>query len=98
MATRIITFDQAEYDELEKNLDKLVLVHENSKLLVKVGDFIVSGDDEYKVVTWRRPHKVGSTGRVYVHHNGSTQVQEYFPSVCGLKWVMPNEARDMEEQ
>lgn len=58
------------------------------------GELILPGDvveffrtgEQAEVTGGRPPHKVSSTGRVYVKPIGSTDIREYFPSVFNLKW------------
>lgn len=94
MATQIITFDQNEYDKLYDQLSTLVLVHKKTEEPVTIGEIIVHDNKIYQLINYRRPHKVGPTGRIYVQEifadgNVSEYNSEYFPSVCGLKWVAP---------
>jgi hypothetical protein len=60
---------------------------------VSVGDVVDSFRGEtYIVVGGASPHKVGSTGRVYVRIKGDYEDRgsmEFFPSVIGARWVNP---------
>ena len=42
--------------------------------------------DNYIVTGWREPHKIGSTGRVYVKEFEGDGTAEYFPSVFEMKF------------
>ena len=58
---------------------------------VKIGATLTSGQgDKYVLFGWRKPHKISSTGRVFVKPEGfddSTFEQQFFPTVFGLKIV-----------
>jgi len=43
--------------------------------------------DRYIVKGGVPPHKEGSTGRVWVSDITNRHNEEFFPSVCGLKWL-----------
>ena len=56
---------------------------------VNIGDVVTDRDNvQYVVQGWRRPHKVSSTGRVFVKLNVSESFEaQYFPSVFGLEII-----------
>ena len=55
---------------------------------VQIGASVTSGDGVFFVLMgWRRPHKVSSTGRVFVQRKGDKFDRSYFPHVFGLKIV-----------
>ena len=49
------------------------------------GDVVEGRDGPYTVISGTPPHKVNSTGRVYVD-TGAHRC-EFYPSVIGAKWV-----------
>jgi hypothetical protein len=55
---------------------------------VKVGDIIDnSRGEQLRVLSGTSPHKVNSTGRVYVESVAEGWKMNYFPSVIGGRWV-----------
>lgn len=54
---------------------------------VKAGIRVSSRDQDYVLKGGRPPHKLGSTGRVYVTAQDRIFDSEFFPTVFGLKWV-----------
>lgn len=55
---------------------------------VKIGATITTNDDEsFTLMGWRRPHKPGSTGRVFVKNDSDNFEQQFFPGVFGLKII-----------
>jgi len=63
------------------------LIHEKTRLPVKVGDTVTSFRGEETVIRWiEEPHKPASTGRVYVSKESTDMQAAYFPSVFGLVW------------
>jgi len=64
------------------------LIEEASGNEVKPGMTILSFRNElYKFISFRAPHKPGSTGRINVEHCDTGREQEFFPTVFGLKIV-----------
>ncbi len=72
------------------------LIYTTTKLEVKVGDVIVkdrmssdpmAGKVTLEVTDIVKPHKPGSTGKVYVRENGQLSPWAYFPSVIGAEWI-----------
>ena len=43
--------------------------------------------EKHRVEGGRAPHKPESTGRVSVYRGRTTLVNEFYPSVFGLRWV-----------
>lgn len=63
-------------------VDGWTLVREDTFADVSLGETVETFRGEKVTLKGGRPpHKIGSTGRIYVDGH------EYFPSVCGLKWV-----------
>jgi hypothetical protein len=64
------------------------LVHEKSGEDVYPSELVVSfRGDRYIVKGGVPPHKEGSTGKVWVSDITNRHNEEFFPSVCGLKWL-----------
>lgn len=66
----------------------MILVYEETGEPVQIGDVIKTFRDEtVEVRGIEKPHKAGSTGRVYVIDNEDADFQmSYFPSVIGAVW------------
>lgn len=59
-------------------------------LQCKIGDTVrfVSDDETATLEGGMPPHRPGSSGKIYVTERHDVNMQrEYYPSVCGLKWV-----------
>jgi hypothetical protein len=67
------------------------LVHKDTNTVVNIGDSVQSERDGeitvYKVMGWRKPHKVSSSGRIFVQSKNSDFEQSFFPHVFDLKIV-----------
>lgn len=65
-----------------------VMLVDEANRPVELGEkFTLRDGTEYELVDARAPHKLGSTGRVYVAENSDRYTREYFPSVIGCRWV-----------
>ncbi len=66
----------------------LVLIYTQTGEPVKVGDTVVTGDNESAVVQgWQEPQHPGSSGRVIVKEKGRTMLGRYFPHVYDLHFA-----------
>lgn len=64
------------------------LVDMETKAPANIGDRVRTFRDESgTLMRMERPHKPGSTGRVYVRMDGDTSEREFFPSVVNLEWI-----------
>ena len=72
------------------------LLYDDSKLEVKVGDFIADTCDDgrtgYRIRYFRKPHKPSSSGKVsvsVVYNDGfeSEYQREYYVGVIGATWI-----------
>lgn len=64
----------------------LVLVSEKNGRRVRVGETVTTfRGEQAKLVRTEWPRHSGSTGRVYIEEDG--QLNGYYPSVIGAKWV-----------
>jgi len=55
---------------------------------VKIGATITAGDGEsFTLMGWRKPHKISSTGRVFVKNDNDSFEQSFFPNVFDLKII-----------
>lgn len=61
------------------------LVYKENELPVTVGDFVKIGDEYWRVIYFRPPHKPSSEGRVTIER-GDIQ-SEYYVSVIGAEWI-----------
>ncbi len=78
---------------------RTVLVHDSDFTPVALGTIVKDFRGEsHRLVDAAPPHKENSTGRIYVVPADGPSVQpccaaSYFPSVCNLKFVTPEEVR-----
>ena len=71
----------------EKLPERMKLVSKETGLEVLDGAQLVTFRGESCVLKGsRKPHKLGSTGKIYVRWNDGFE-QELYPSVCGLEFV-----------
>ena len=64
------------------------LVYEATGLPVQCGDVIHVGNSAHYVEQIVKPHKPGSTGRVYcISMDENKLFKEWFPSVIGVVWI-----------
>lgn len=65
------------------------LTYISSGVVVAIGDKVDIGGVAHTITDIVAPHKCGSTGRVYVHHDKAHFAHDrgYFPSVIGARWV-----------
>lgn len=56
----------------------------------KRNDTVFSGSNMYELTGGRAPHKPGSTGKIWVRVASTHHEAEFYPFVCGLKWVKKN--------
>jgi hypothetical protein len=69
-------------------IDDWTLVHEKTLANVCLGDTLETFRGEKVILKGGTPpHKPSSTGRVRVSSDPEHSGSEYYPSVCGLKWV-----------
>ena len=69
-------------------------VYEDGTEVRKRDSVISFRGDEYVVTGWREPHKVSSTGRIFVRACDTRDDCEFFPSVFGMKW----EGREVDHE
>jgi len=63
-----------------------VLCNQDDGRVMDVGEFVKDfRGDEAEITGGRAPHKMGSTGRVYVTYEDGT-TGEYYPGVFNLEW------------
>lgn len=77
-----------------------VIVNANTNEIVEKGSTVMDFNGEmWVLVGGYPPYKPSSTGRITVQrlHDPKEQ-RDFFPSVCGLKWVDESEAKPAEEQ
>jgi len=68
--------------------DTRVLVYEDTRVPVQIGDKVVDfRGSKAVVVAIEPPRHSGSTGRVHIKESKSGPVMTYFPSVYGMKWL-----------
>lgn len=73
--------------ESEKLPERMKLVSKETGLEVLVGAQLVTFRGEPCIlISSSKPHKLGSTGRIYVRESNGFE-GEYYPSVCGLEFV-----------
>lgn len=66
------------------------LVRKSDGVEVPIGSKLTVQDEDFILRGWRKPHKEGSTGRVFVipvDHDRSTFERQLFPNVFGLEIV-----------
>jgi len=64
------------------------LVHQLTQKDVWHNELVQDRDGQnYVVKGGVPPHKPSSSGRIWVADITNTHNREYFPSVCGLKWI-----------
>lgn len=64
------------------------LVHKHTGDQVNIGDIVMGRDgDELTVMGWRKPHKISSSGRIFVKGDNDKFEQQFFPHVFDLKIV-----------
>lgn len=63
------------------------LVHKETGDVVNIGDKLTRDGQEYTVQGWRKPHKVSSSGRVFVKIDEDTFERQLFPHVFDLEIV-----------
>lgn len=57
-------------------------------VLAEVGMEVETKDGKKGILTdWKEPHKIGSTGRVYIQFEDQHRTSEFFPGVVGGEWV-----------
>lgn len=62
------------------------LINSTTKQPVQIGDQVTTRDGyKVEVITVTKPHKPGSTGRMYV--KGSMMSGEFFPGVFNCEWT-----------
>lgn len=68
--------------------DGWALLHKGQPVL-EGAEITCSRGEVYRITGGRPPHKLGSTGRVWVHGAGEGEraTREYFPSVVDCVWV-----------
>lgn len=64
------------------------LVHIETGNVVNIGDKILYKDGRETIVLgWRKPHKLGSTGRIFVKAENDNFESSFFPNVFSLKII-----------
>jgi len=64
------------------------LIDKETRKELKIGDKVFNKEGkEYTVYGWRKPHKVGSTGKVFVKAENSIFESRFFPSVFNLEII-----------
>lgn len=64
------------------------LVHKETGDQVNIGDKLLDRDGSTVIVQgWRKPHKISSSGRVFVKGDDDTFEQQFFPHVFDLEIV-----------
>ena len=77
---------------ITKTIDETIWqLQEVDGLKVEVGSIQTSTRDgktlKFKIQGGTPPHKPSSSGRIWVTDITNKHNREFFPSVCGLKWV-----------
>ena len=74
------------------------LVYEGTQVPVQIGDVVHVRNTPYYIKGIVKPHKPGSTGRVYgISMDERKYFNEWFPSVVGAVWIDRTDQGKMTE-
>ena len=63
------------------------LVNKETGEEIKIGTRLTRDGETVTLIGWRAPHKISSTGAVFVQPDNDTFERKYFPSVYGLEII-----------
>jgi len=63
------------------------LVDKDGKELVVGNTYFTFRNEEVVLVSFQKPHKPASSGKVFVRMPDRSWTQEFYPSVIGAEWI-----------